>query len=191
MPGLGLGLFIAQEPLRGYIKIGSLRTLRTLRGLDNLPGANTTAATARRAEEVRARRRRRSGALAVRDSGDARSREDRFLVVHYLFDGQELAPGRVLTAFLRTMVFCAEHEEEEGFGAGSMVAFSADGMVRLRMDGVGGAGLSWRMARLALRTMWVQVVMEFQGYSPESPRWEGFSFIVEYRGVRVGQGWIG
>ena len=190
MPGLGVGIHMPLMGVVGFIRMKP----KGLLSLPETPTLNTT----RKTPLTTAQRRRRGEVLAAakgtpaRNSGNARSSDDRYLVVHYNFDRQSLAPARMLTAFLRTLAFCAEHNDDELFGAG-MAAFSADGFVRLRMDGVSQAGqgpgaagqLSWKQARLALRTMWSQVVMGFEG------RWEAFSFIVEYRGVRIGQGWIG
>lgn len=127
--------------------------------------------------------------------GEFRSKDDPNLVVVYQFDGRPVQPDRMLTTFLRSMTFCSEHDEDE-LNA-HMVAFSADRLARLRIDGVSGAGahqLSWRRARLALRTLWVQVVMghifPIEAFDL-APRWESFSFLIEYRDVRIGQGWVG
>ncbi|KAL8783647.1 MAG: hypothetical protein Q9195_009321 [Heterodermia aff. obscurata] len=177
MSGLGVGVYIFRD-IVGFIRIGEWR-----------PVANVTpSAIDERRWEVGA-----SNGAQVQNSGNVRSSEDRELVVHYNYDGREVTPARMLTVFLHTMTFCAEHDEDELLGT-SMVAFSADGFVRLRMDGVGqprAPQLSWKLARLALRTMWSQIVMDIEGQLPEGLRWEAFSFILEYKGVRIGQGWIG
>ena len=199
MPGLGIRV---QMPLLGTVGFIKIEPRSLLWG--GVPPTatknNNNDATRKRPAVTTERLRGREevgasneSAVVALDSGDVRSSEDEYLVVHYNFDRYELAPARMLTAFLRTMTFCSEHDDGE-LGA-SMVAFSADGYVRLSMDGVqagpGARQLSWRKARLALRTMWPQVVMGFGGRYPESPRWEAFSFVVEYQGVRIGQGWIG
>ena len=127
--------------------------------------------------------------------GEIRSMDDPNLVVYYQFDGRAVQPDRMLTTFLRSMTFCSEFDADERNV--HMIAFSADRLVRLRMDGVSGAGihqLSWYKATLALRTLWVQVVMGLifptRGLDLV-PRWESFSFLIDYKDVRIGQGWVG
>lgn len=127
------------------------------------------------------------------DQGEQTCTEDPNLVVRYVFspDRRQLVPGQVLTAFLATGTFCSEHEESE-HGVG-MEAWSSDHRVRIWLNGV-AAGLTWGMARMALRTLWQEVVMGFRygrGGFVEGPRWERVTFVLEYRGVRVGQGWMG
>lgn len=191
MPAIGTSMYMSTLGLVGFISIKPNPVPGTWGGL--LPAGNMSQ---EKTPSTASEKRSRKAASRVRAwaAGDARSTEDPDLVLHYHFDGRKLAPRQMMTAFLRTMTFCSEHHDDE-LGA-EMVAFSADGFVRLRLEGVqaGGPGpylLSWGMARLALRTLWAQVVMGFHGRYPVNPRWEAFSFFLEYRGVMIGEGYIG
>lgn len=79
-----------------------------------------------------------------------------------------------------------------------MEAFSSDRQVRVRMhsvqEGTGVGTLTWKLASLALRTIFQHLVMGFQysrGGFVDGPRWEAMSFLLDYKGVKVGQGFIG
>lgn len=134
-------------------------------------------------------------ALGKADSGEVPSPDDPHLVIYYHFQRRALVSKEVLTSFLMAMLFCSEHDGE-GHGV-SITAFSADRQSRLRMDGVvtpGPEGLDWRRARYALRVLWKQVVMNYDEREKrftEGPRFESFSFLVQYQGVRIGEGWVG
>lgn len=144
---------------------------------------------------ITARREPDRKALTAPRRGDVKSVDDPNLVLYYQFDGRPVQPDRMLTAFLRSMTFCSEHDEDELDA--HLIAFSADWHARLRLYSITrpeALQLSWHKARLALRTLWMQVVMGLNEWGPGldiEPRWESFSFLVEYRGVRIGQGWLG
>ena len=130
------------------------------------------------------------------DEGDVVSRDDHHLTVSFQFGGRPLLDGQILTLFLRSMTFCSEHDEEELNI--DMTAFSEDQLLALHIESErrmpGASQLSWERARLALRTLWMQV---FMGYSPssggflENPRFESLSYVILYRGREIGHGWIG
>ena len=55
-------------------------------------------------------------------------------------------------------------------------------------------GLDWKRARYATRVLWKQVVMNYderENRFTNRPRFENFSFLVQYQGVRIGEGWVG
>ena len=130
------------------------------------------------------------------DQGDVISLDNHDLTVSFHFGGRPLRDGQILTLLLKSMTFCSEHDEEEL--SVDMTAFSEDRLVQLRMESEQRAPeasqLSWERARLALRTLWMQV---FMGYIPsrggfvEHPRFESMSYIVLYQGEMIGSGWIG
>ena len=129
------------------------------------------------------------------DSGEFPSLDDPDLVIYYHFQHRALTSGQMLTSFLKAMLFCAEHDgEERGV---SITAFSADRFTRVRMDSVIAPGpgcLDWRRARYAMRVLWKDVVMNYdEGLKTFTgrPRFESFSFLVQYQGVRIGEGWVG
>ncbi|CAF9934634.1 MAG: hypothetical protein HETSPECPRED_009303 [Heterodermia speciosa] len=129
------------------------------------------------------------------DSGEFASLDDPDLVIYYHFQHRALTSGQMLTSFLKAMLFCAEHDgEERGV---SITAFSADRFTRVRMESVIAPGpecLDWRRARYAMRVLWKNVVMNYDERLKRftgMPRFESFSFLVQYQGVRIGEGWVG
>ncbi|KAL8843587.1 MAG: hypothetical protein Q9170_000091 [Blastenia crenularia] len=122
--------------------------------------------------------------------------EDPDLVIRYEFLGRQITPAQVLTAFLSGNTFFSEHEEQ-GRGV-SMAAWSSDRSTHLALDGgdrePAADQLTWSLARIGMRTVWREVVM---GYNIErldfvdGPRWETVTFTYEYKGVRIGRGWLG
>ena len=129
------------------------------------------------------------------DRGRKTCHDDPDLVIHYQFLGRELFPGQVFTAFLTAQTYFSEYESERRDV--TMVAFSVDRRVRLGVHGVhtgpGSYLLTWGLARIGVRTVWHLVM----GYSidmmefVDEMRWESVSFVLEYRGVGVGQGSLG
>ena len=121
--------------------------------------------------------------------------DDPDLVIHCQFFGRKLFPSQVFTAFLTAQTYFSEYESERQ--EVTMVAFSVDRRVRLRLHGVqtgpGSYLLTWGLARMGVRTVWHLVM----GYSidmvefVDAMRWESVSFVLEYRGVRVGEGSLG
>ncbi|KAL8949552.1 MAG: hypothetical protein Q9222_004344 [Ikaeria aurantiellina] len=163
--------------------------------------ANTTTAegTATNATTATARRRRLNAVQPLHVvSGRTTAREDPNLVISYSFLNRPLVPGEILTAFLMANVIVSQHEETQ-LGA-SISAYSIDDRVRLILDdvvpghGPGANQLTWRLARIGLRTLWQNVIMGFK-YNPgqfvDGPRWQSVRFDLEYRGVKIGQGWLG
>ena len=123
------------------------------------------------------------------------SPDDPDLVIYYYFQGRALTSGQMLTSFLKTILFCSENDDEQrGI---SITAFSADRYIRLRMESVvtlGPEALDWKRARYATRVLWKQVVMNYDEREKrfnDRPRFESFSFLVQYQGVRIGEGWVG
>lgn len=90
--------------------------------------------------------------------------EDSNLKIHYHFNNRPLVPGQVFTAFLASNTFCSDHEEQER--GVSVEAFGSDRQVRIRVDaepaGRGMGQSMWRLARIALRTLWQEIVMGFR-----------------------------
>lgn len=132
------------------------------------------------------------------DSGSITCFEDPNLVIRYNFDHRPLDPARVFTAFLMSNVFCSEYGGHSINQDVDMEAFSSDRQVRVRMhsvqEGTGVGTLTWKLASLALRTIFQHLVMGFQysrGGFVDGPRWEAMSFLLDYKGVKVGQGFIG
>ncbi|KAL8800499.1 MAG: hypothetical protein Q9182_005135 [Xanthomendoza sp. 2 TL-2023] len=128
------------------------------------------------------------------DEGIEHCADDVRLVIYYHFQHQPLVPGQVFTAFLTANTFCSDHGDGERDV--SMVAISLGNHVRIRLEGMGDPfanQLTWRMARLALKTIWETIVM---GFKPRlarfgiGPRWESCTFLLSYDGVRVGEGWL-
>ena len=190
VPDLSANIF-TNAGLRGILRAG-----------DSTARANMTdAALSRSHMSVNSRRRRDpivpliNATLGDGDTGEVRSPDDPHLVIYYHFQRRALASKEVLTSFLMAMLFCSEHDgEERGV---SITAFSADRHSRLRMEGVvtpGPESLDWRKARYAMRVLWKQVVMNYDEREKrftEGPRFESLSFLVQYQGVRIGEGWVG
>ena len=129
------------------------------------------------------------------DSGIEISVDDPNLEIHYQFNGQPIPGSQMLTAFLRSVTYCSEYM---GYTSDvSITAFSYDFFFRIQMDKTQVSGpnqLSWHYASLALRTLWMQVVMRFDEPTKiflDQPRFESLSYRIEYKEVRIGQGWIG
>ena len=127
------------------------------------------------------------------DQGTKVCIDDHRLLIHYIFEGRQLLPGEVFTAFLTAQTFISAHKEEERDV--DMVALSQGQHVGISLKSVnpGSTGhlFNWRLARIGLNTVWREIVM---GYSPQvvgyvgPMRWESVSFRFEYRGVWVGKG---
>lgn len=126
-------------------------------------------------------------------SGRITAEEDPNLSIRYQFLGRRLVPCQVFTAFLRSNTFFSEHDGEELDV--SMVAASMDRTVRLGITSVGaGPGadrLIWEFARIAAKAVWWKLVMGYQ-VEPETmePRWEAVTFMLEYSGMKIGQGFL-
>ena len=194
----------AQQPVPGFS--ANILTHAGLRGIlrveDTALRANLTEILPSRSYMSASSRRRGDltvpiigPALGEADSGDVRSRDDPDLVIYYHFQRRAVAPGQMLTSFLKAMIFCSENDDE--VRGVSITAFSADRYIRLRMDSVvtlGPEGLDWRRARYAMRVLWKRVVMNYDERTKrftDRPRFESFSFLVQYQGVRIGEGWVG
>jgi len=131
------------------------------------------------------------------DSGSQTCFEDRNLVIRYNFNHHPLDPAGVFTAFLMGNVFCSEYAHNDIQDV-DMEAFSSDRQIKVRMHGVQeGAGvgtLTWKLVRLALKTVFQSLVMGFQytrGGFVDGPRWEAMSLVLNYNGVEIGQGFVG
>lgn len=131
------------------------------------------------------------------DSGSIACFEDRDLVIRYNFDHRPLDPAPVFTAFLMSNIFCSEYGHNNKQTV-DMEAFSSDHQVRVRMQGVQEGAevgtLTWKLASLALRTIFQHLIMGFQynrGGFVDGPRWEAMSFLLGYKGNSIGQGSIG
>lgn len=129
------------------------------------------------------------------DSGVEISLDDPNLEVHYQFNGHPIPGNQMLTAFLRSVTYCSEYM---GLTTDvSITGFSSDFYFRLQMDKTQVSGpnqLNWHYASLALRTLWMQIVMKFDEPTrtfQDQPRFESLSYKIEYKEVRIGQGWIG
>ena len=129
------------------------------------------------------------------DSGSIPCREDPDLVVEFHFLYSDLDPKQVFTAFLRSNTFFAAYGMQDKDV--TMVAYSS-GPVSLGLtdvkQGPGREQLTWGMARIAIRTLWREVVMSFkadEGRFVDRPRFEKLSFVLIYRGVRIGLGLLG
>ena len=150
------------------------------------PSAKHTAVTAPR-DIVRA--------LGYGDSGIEISVDDPNLEIYYQFNGQPIPGNQMLTAFLRSVTYCSEYMGQRTDV--SITAFSTDFFFRIQMDRTQVPGpnqLTWHYASLALRTLWMQIVMRFDEPTKtfhDQPRFESLSFTIEYKEVRIGQGWIG
>ena len=134
-------------------------------------------------------------AFGYGDSGIEISVDDPNLEIHYQFNGQPIPGSQMLTAFLRSVTYCSEYMGQPNDV--SITAFSSDFFFRLQMDRTRVPGpnqLNWHYASLALRTLWMQIVMKFDEPTKtfhDQPRFESLSFIIEYKEVRIGQGWVG
>ena len=128
------------------------------------------------------------------DSGIEISLDDPNLEIHYRFGGQPIPGRQMLTAFLRSGTFCSEYMGHTNDV--SITAFSSDYFLRIQMDKTQVSGpnqLNWHYALLALKTLWMQVIMRFDETSKtfhDQPRFEILSYKIEYKEVRIGQGWI-
>ena len=129
------------------------------------------------------------------DSGIEISLDDPNLEIHYQFSGQPVPGSQMLTAFMRSVTFCSEYM---GLHTNvHIMAFSSDFFFRLHMDRTQVSGptqLNWHYASLALRTLWMQIVMRFDESTKtflDQPRFESLSYEIEYKEVRIGGGWIG
>ena len=130
------------------------------------------------------------------DSGIIPCREDRDLEVEYQFLYRDLDPGQVFTAFLRSNTYFAAHGMQDKDVI--MLAFGSGGRVNLGLtdvkEGLGRDQLTWELARIAMRTLWIEVVMSFkteEGRFVDRPRFEELSFVLLYKGVRIGLGLLG
>ena len=153
--------------------------------------ANTTStATSRRSRD------RRNAAIVrptvISDAGVMPTPEDRHLVISWRFRGKPLPPGGVFKAFLVANTFLSEH------GASSIeeVAIVARGgniEPVLALSAVNNHDLTWERARLALQTLWRDVIMGFSYQRIRfegEPRWESLAFTVMYNGQVIGYGQV-
>ena len=169
--------------------VGTLQLLRPAEAFSTSADTNLTTAT----------RHRRDAVIATpleADSGVRPCRENTDLVVRYQFLRRPLIPSQVFTAFLRSNTFFSAHGMQEP--GVLMVAYSSSRRTHFAITGVGqGPGvnhLTWGLARIAMRTIWRDLIMRFDydaGDFVDRPRWEAVSFVLEYRGIRVGQGQLG
>ena len=129
------------------------------------------------------------------DSGVVISVDDPNLEIHYQFNGQPIPGNQMLTAFLRSVTFCSEYMGHTNDVR--ITAFSSDYFFRIQMDKTQVSGpnqLNWHYASMALSTLWMQVVMRFNEPTRtfhDQPRFESLSYKIEYKEVRIGEGWIG
>ena len=177
---------------RIVIARGIVGTLQVLRGNEALSeDADTTLTTA-----ARHRRDAVISSTLTADSGVMPSRDDPNLAIRYQFLRRPLSPAQVFTAFLKSNTFLSANDMQAP--GVRMVAYSSNTRTHFAITSVGrGAGanqLTWGRARHAVRTIWRELIMRYDvdaGSFVERPRWDGISFILEYRGVRVGQGQLG
>lgn len=130
------------------------------------------------------------------DSGTRSTPEDPDLVIRYQIYHHALPSGQVLMAFLMAQTYFLEHEKLDRNV--NMLALSTDARIRLQVkqveEGAGTDLLTWDQARIAVRTVWREVVM---GYSFDAlrfvgeARWESVSFTIERKGVKIGTGSLG
>ena len=130
------------------------------------------------------------------DSGSIPCREDHDLVVEFQFLYHPLDPGQVFTAFLRSNTFFAAHGWQDMDV--TMVAYGSGHQISLGLtevtQGPGMKQLTWGLARIAMGTLWREVVMSFkadEGRFVDRPRFEKLSFILIYKGVKIGLGHLG
>ena len=130
------------------------------------------------------------------DSGSIPCLEDHDLVIEFHFLYRPLDPGQVFTAFLRSNTFFATYGMPDTDV--TMVAYGSGDRVSLGLtdvkEGLGREKLTWGLARIAIRTLWREVVMSFkaeEGRFVDRPRFEKLSFILIYKGVRIGLGLLG
>ena len=130
------------------------------------------------------------------DSGIIPCRENRDLEVEFQFLYRPLDPGQVFTAFLKSNTFFAANEKQDRDVI--MLAYGSGGQVSLGLtdvkEGLGREQLTWGLARIAMRTLWREVVMSFradEGRFVDRPRFEELSFVLIYKGVRIGLGLLG
>ena len=169
--------------------VGTLQILRPNEALSKNADTNLTTAA----------RHRRDAVIAIplrADSGVKPCRDNPDLVVRYQFLRRTLIPIQVFTAFLRSNNFFSAHGMQEP--GVSMVAFGLNRRTHFAITGdehgAGANHLTWGLARIAMRTIWRELIMRYDydvGDFLDRPRWEAASFILEYRGVRLGQGQLG
>lgn len=130
------------------------------------------------------------------DSGSIPCSEDHDLVVEFQFLYLDLDPGQVFTAFLRSNTFFAMYGMRDtdvtmvAYGSGHRVSL---GLTDVKL-GPGREKLTWGLARIAIRTLWRDIVMSFkveEGRFVDIPRFEKLSFELTYKGVRIGLGLLG
>ncbi|KAL8794851.1 MAG: hypothetical protein Q9195_002563 [Heterodermia aff. obscurata] len=130
------------------------------------------------------------------DSGSIPCREDRDLVVEYQFLYVDLDPGQVFTAFLRSNTFFATYNMHDKDV--TMVAYGSGYRISLGVtdvkEGPGMEQLTWGLARIAIKTLWREVVLSFkaeEGRFVDRPRFEKLRFVLIYKGMRIGLGLLG
>lgn len=114
-------------------------------------------------------------------------RDDRKLKIEYEFDGVKIAPARVFSAYMDALAIAAPHNSNE---AGATVAArSADGRVSINVRrNPTYYNFTWGELVKALSTIWRQVIIRYDSLA--DARWEGMSFLIEYNGRLVGEGFL-
>ena len=194
MPGR-IPLFSAQI----WTANGRLGTARVSRPEPEVKDHEGTVAAARERRGVRSASLSSSSAPSLSkrvDSGSIPCLEDHDLVIEFHFWYHPLDPGQVFTAFLRSNTFFAAYGMPDKDV--TMVAFSSGDRISLGVtdvkEGPGREQLTWGLARIAIRTLWTEVVMSFkaeEGRFVDRPRFEKLSFTLNYKGVRIGVGLLG
>ncbi|KAL9582803.1 MAG: hypothetical protein Q9212_003085 [Teloschistes hypoglaucus] len=158
------------------------------------PPPRTVASSKESSGNLTASSRRRRDALVspsvTADEGSIPCSDDPDLVVHYRFTQRPLYSGEVFTAFLSAQTYFPEHNSHQR--GVDINAFGLNHAVQLAVQDVDPErGLTWGLARIGLRTVWLEIIM---GYSIDARayvgplRWESLTFTFEYRNVEVGGG---
>ena len=130
------------------------------------------------------------------DSGSVPCSEDHDLVVEFRFLYFDLDPGQVFTAFLRSNTYFAANGMQDTDV--TMVAYGSGHRISLGLtdvkSGSGREKLTWGLARIAISTLWRDIVLNFkdqEGRFVDRPRFEKLSFVLTYKGVKIGIGLLG
>ena len=118
------------------------------------------------------------------------------LKIHYRVSSTAIDPGRAFTAFLKANTIFAVHNDNER-GNVAMSAYSPDQRLSVSVkdveEGSGVGQLTWGMTRLAMQTVWRDIILGFNSGTRtflEEPKWQLVVFILEYHGTEVGTGYV-
>lgn len=130
-----------------------------------------------------------SSSTVTANHGRVTDQKDKKLKIEYEFDGVKISPAQIFSAYLDALAIAAPHDSDE-IGA-SIASWSADRRMSIIVRrNVSYLNFTWGQLIRALWTIWRQVIARYDSPVGDRARWEGMSFLIEYDGKFIGEGFL-